>query len=772
MEKLLDTKFTTESLDYWVFHSPYNKLVQKSYGRLFLLDARRDPECSQIPKEYLTKPIEETYTDKALEKTLKQVSAESWKQRLTDANYASKVVGNTYTASVFLGLASLIDRIGHDENVHGKNIGLFSYGSGAIATLYSLQIRSTNSKFTIQNIKDAMKLSRKLINRQEVHPSELDYALDTRARMQEAGAPYNPVYPHDRLSPGTYYLKCIDTKWRREYDRIPLDALVDYEDGVPLAPSSVVEIAKRELVATPVKGKLSVVTDAKKRVACVITGISAGLPGQDQVFHPDNLTKCINGENCISQIPSQTVQDLLEKNVVQIKKGKDGITRLPVQTTDDMISVAAQLASLSLSETYGIPKGLVDTMDVAAQVAVAAGLEAMKDAGLVSGASPNLDDWKLGEGDRDSTGIVYASSFPAMDAAVAEVMKFLHSKSMNNMESKNILNFLKERYSINGGMNSEDEAAFNRLFSSSQEMEKKEYEFNRKFLFKVLVLANAQLAQLTGARGPNTQTNAACAGTTQAIAMAQDMLISGRAQRVVVIAGDNASGSTLLPWLGAGFRALGAASTANAVEDAAMPFDLQRNGMILGAGAIGMVLENESSSIARLPSSSIKARLVQTQYSNSAFHGASMDRHHIASELSRFLADVEVIHGIPKADIAEFGVYLSHETSTHASPNTSCAYNETAALRKVFGTELLSKLLLCNTKGFTGHPMGVSFEDVVAVQILKSQCVPPIPNYKVPDPHLGDLNLSKGGNYDCRYALRFSAGFGSQVAFALYEVFE
>jgi 3-oxoacyl-(acyl-carrier-protein) synthase len=288
----------------------------------------------------------------------------------------------------------------------------------------------------------------------------------------------------------------------------------------------------------------------------------------------------------------------------------------------------------------------------------------------------------------------------------------------------------------------------------------------------VLVLGNAQLAQLAGCRGPNTQTNAACAGTTQAIAMAQDMLISGRAERVVVVAGDNASGETLFPWLGSGFRALGAATTKSVAKDAALPFDKRRSGMILGAGGIGIVLETELSSLERQKNSlnpfEIKARLLATQYSNSAYHGAALDRKHIASELKRFLNDIELIHGISKAEIATHGVYFSHETCTHASSASSCSGNEVAALRVAFGDELLSKLLILNTKGFTGHPMGVSFEDVCAVEVLLRQTVPPIPNYAERDDYLGDLKLSKGGPYACRYALRFAAGFGSQVVFALY----
>ena len=429
------------------------------------------------------------------------------------------------------------------------------------------------------------------------------------------------------------------------------------------------------------------------------------------------MKRLIDGEQCITSIPPAGITALLEKNVVQIKKLSDGSTqRVLVNDEVGVIKIAAQLGCCDLTKSYGVSEGLAQTMDIAAQVAVAAGLEALKDAGLVSGKSNDPKEWMLPEQYRDSTGVVYASSFPAMDAAVGEVMRFLQSKTVSATDSEHLIETIRCRLlrgSSNSTLTEEDENALQRLATSARlcnggyHRSDTPYEFDRKFLFRVLVLGNAQLAQLAGCRGPNTQTNAACAGTTQAIAMAQDMLISGRAQRVVVVAGDNASGTTLLPWLGSGFRALGAACTKGIIEEAAMPFDKRRSGMLLGAGGIGLVLETEKSQIDRQMSTlypfEVKARLLLTQYSNSAFHGAALDRNHIGSELRRFLTDIEKSYGISKAELANHGVYFSHETSTHASDSSSCSGNEVAALRSAFGDELLQKLLILNTKGFTGH---------------------------------------------------------------------
>jgi 3-oxoacyl-(acyl-carrier-protein) synthase len=431
---------------------------------------------------------------------------------------------------------------------------------------------------------------------------------------------------------------------------------------------------------------------------------------------------------------------------------------------------------------------------VLAKVAIAAGLEALKDAGIVSGDG-GIESWKLPESMRDTTGVVYATSFPALEAAVSEVMRFLHSRQKSLSQSHKLLASLKAQLEVACGgwdnVSEEDKDAYDRMKDAIERATDdpgSEYEFDRKFLFRILVLGNAQLAQIVGARGPNMQTNAACAGTTQAIAIAQDIIQQGRCDRLIVIASDNASGETLIPWLGSGFRALGAASLAPTAQEAALPFDKRRTGMILGAGAIGIVLETEAAVARRYAEriglqspigpnelkafgEALQIRLIDTQYSNSAYHGAALEKDHIASELDRFLTSVERRFGITRERIAKHGVYLSHETMTHASDASSCAANEVYALRHCFH-DLLEHLVILNTKGFTGHPMGVSFEDVAAVEILRHGIIPPIANLQdsTVDPYLGKIKLGRGGEYPAKFALRFAAGFGSQVAFALYGV--
>ena len=120
--------------------------------------------------------------------------------------------------------------------------------------------------------------------------------------------------------------------------------------------------------------------------------------------------------------------------------------------------------------------------------------------------------------------------------------------------------------------------------------------------------------------------------------------------------------------------------------------------------------------------------------------------------------------GIRREDIAGETVFISHETYTPARGGSAAA--EIHALRAVFG-ENADRVVIANVKGYTGHPMGVGLEDVLAVKALETGIVPPVPNFRDPDPELGVLNLSGGGAYPVRYSLRLAAGFGSQISMLL-----
>jgi len=135
--------------------------------------------------------------------------------------------------------------------------------------------------------------------------------------------------------------------------------------------------------------------------------------------------------------------------------------------------------------------------------------------------------------------------------------------------------------------------------------------------------------------------------------------------------------------------------------------------------------------------------------------------------MERLVAGAEERWGISRAEIAPHLVFVSHETYTPARGGSAAA--EVEALRAVFGGTTDS-IVVANTKGFTGHPMGVGIEDVVALKSLETGLVPPVPNFKEIDPDLGILNLSKGGLYPIRYALRLAAGFGSQISMTLMRV--
>ncbi len=459
----------------------------------------------------------------------------------------------------------------------------------------------------------------------------------------------------------------------------------------------------------------------------VVTGISLGLPGMDRVFSEDTFEKLVRGETCISEVSDEYKQRLLDKNIVRLIKGRDGSVNMDQATVfGDVPQLAGLKGAFDLAEEFGIDPKAIVAWDISTQLAVAAGLLALRDAGIPltpveqvgKGGLRLIRNWQVPQVQRERTGIVFSSCFPGLQMASK------HAKS-----------------------NGDDG----------------EGRFDRRYLFQTLNMGHSQFAQYTGIRGPNTTINLACASATAAFGVAEDWLDAGRVDRVVIISADDVTGDDLWEWIAGGFAASGAAATNNIVEETALPFDRRRNGLILGMGAAAFVVERHSEAEQR--GVQPIAEFLGSTTANSAYHGTRLDVEHVGEIVNGFITDMERRWGLNRHDMAPKTVFFSHETYTPARGGS--AQSEVKALRDTFG-DSTNQLVIANTKGFTGHPMAVGIEDASMFYGLLTGRLPPIANHKEKDDELGDLNLSKGGDYPhVEFGLRFAAGFGSQIALSL-----
>ncbi|MCE7737292.1 MAG: acyltransferase domain-containing protein [Candidatus Heimdallarchaeota archaeon] len=506
----------------------------------------------------------------------------------------------------------------------------------------------------------------------------------------------------------------------------------------------------------------------------VITGIGVGLPGlYKEVFDENNFDRILNGENLIDRIPQSKLEAQFEKKIVRLikKSGSEPVFHSPT-SYDEVLNLAGQMGKFDLVEEFQIADGIADTYDTTTELAIAAGLLALRDAGIplvrsykkTTTGSYLPGPWVLPEELQDETGVIFASSFPGVDKLSEEIQNFNDQKYIDN--SKRLLSELYSEITRKISNDKEKNYLLNKIEKELTELEKNDldYHFNRKFLLNILTMGHSQFAQLIRARGPNTHVNAACASTTQALGVANDWLRSGRCKRVIVISGDNISSDTILPWVGTGFLASGAATTKKNVEEAALPFDRRREGLIIGMGAAALVVETESEAQRRGVTPLVE--LLGAYYANSSFHGTRLDINHVSESVQNFIKQMEQAHGIPADEMAKSMMFMSHETYTPARGGSAGA--EIRALRDTFG-DGVSNIIIANTKGFTGHAMGAGIEDVVAIKSMEVGKIPPIANFKEGDEELGPLRLSQGENVTVNYTLRLAAGFGSQIALALFK---
>jgi acyl transferase domain-containing protein/NAD(P)-dependent dehydrogenase (short-subunit alcohol dehydrogenase family)/acyl carrier protein len=500
-----------------------------------------------------------------------------------------------------------------------------------------------------------------------------------------------------------------------------------------------------------------------------ITGAAIGLPGTDHIFDDGNVARILRGDALIDVIPARLRQSMLDKHITRLVKSEKGEPTFETITEiADVIKLAGRGHTFDLEHEFGVPAERMAALDRVTQLAIASGLDALRDAGIplvmryktTSKGTKLPDRWMLPESLRDNTGVIFASAFPGYDSYADEMARYFEDQARRQRLTD--LQALRERAMSANGQPALLQEIDRRIIDLRETIAKSPYDFDRRFLFRVLSMGHSQFAEFIGARGPNTQINSACASTSQAVSLAEDWIRAGRARWVVVLSADDITTDHLIDWFAAGFLATGAAATDEVLEDAAVPFDRRRHGMLIGMGAAAMVIES-ADAIAERGLRPI-CEVLGTVTANSAFHGTRLDVRHICQVMEDLVTQAEARHGISRREIAPRMVFVSHETYTPARGGSASA--EIHALRKVFG-DAADSIVIANTKGFTGHAMATGIEDVVAVKALETGLVPPVANFKEVDPELGMLNLSKGGSYPVEYALRLGAGFGSQISMTL-----
>ena len=233
-------------------------------------------------------------------------------------------------------------------------------------------------------------------------------------------------------------------------------------------------------------------------------------------------------------------------------------------------------------------------------------------------------------------------------------------------------------------------------------------------------IAGGHLSIKWGFRGPNQTVTSACASATDAIGMAMRLIMSGDAD-VMITGGTEAS---ITPLTIAGFANMKALSQNNDnPEEASRPFELSRDGFVLGEGSGMIVIEKESHALDR--GANILAEL--------AGYGATDDAFHITQPSIGGIGALKAMERAildAKLNLDEIDYINAHGTSTPFNDK-----NESAAIKTLF-KEHSNNLKVSSTKSMTGHLLGAAggIEAVAAVKTIMEQVIPPTINYKDPDP--------------------------------------
>ncbi len=271
-------------------------------------------------------------------------------------------------------------------------------------------------------------------------------------------------------------------------------------------------------------------------------------------------------------------------------------------------------------------------------------------------------------------------------------------------------------------------------------------------------MAAGQISIATGARGPNFSIASACASGAHAIGEAFETIRRGDA--TAMIAG--ASESTITPLALAAFCAIRAVSTRPGdPSTASRPFDLERDGFVMGEGAGILILEEFES--AKRRGASILAELVGYAATADAGHITAPDPvgAGAARAMKRTLEKARV-------SVQDVSYINAHGTATQLGDVA-----ETLAIKEIFG-QAAFKVPISSTKSMLGHLLGAagSVEGVICVKAIQEGVAPPTTNLEHADPQC-DLDYIPEGAREMpiTLALSNSFGFGGHNASLLFKQF-
>ena len=285
--------------------------------------------------------------------------------------------------------------------------------------------------------------------------------------------------------------------------------------------------------------------------------------------------------------------------------------------------------------------------------------------------------------------------------------------------------------------------------------------FSPFFIPKMIAdIASGHISMRNGLRGPNFTTVSACASSSNAIIDAFNYIRLGQAIAFVTGGSEAALNEIGI----GGFNAMKAISVNNEeYKTASRPFDVTRDGFVMGEGSGALVVEELEHALAR--GAKIYAEIVGA--------GLSADAHHLTAPHPDGLGAVLVMNrALKDANLApEVIDYINvHGTAT---PLGDIA--EPRAIKTVFGDHAY-KVNISSTKSMHGHLLGAAgaVESIASILAINNNLVPPTINFKNPDPNI-DYNMNftfhKAQKREVKYALTNTFGFGGHNASIIFKDF-